>query len=86
MYWIGRICEEFQCLPSEAYREWRRVPGGFLEQVIEARHYAKTKAHVDAAPDRKSQPTGPLADMVRAIEFQLAADEIAAAKEQEQIG
>ena len=76
MFWIGRLCEEFGCLPSAAYREWLACPVGFLEEVIDARAYAKTKAQVDASTKRSEQPHGPLADLVRQIEFGLAQQEI----------
>lgn len=75
-YWIGRVCEEFRLPPSAAYHEWMRAPCGFIEDVIEARGYARTKAAMDAATSRKAQPTGPLADRVREIEFELAQEEI----------
>lgn len=51
-YWISRVCEEFQCLPSEAERELRRQPVGWIEEVIEARHYAKAKEVYDRAPNK----------------------------------
>jgi hypothetical protein len=37
------LCEEFDCLPSQALREYLRAPDGFLEQVIEAKAYAAAK-------------------------------------------
>lgn len=67
---IGRLCEEFHCLPSQAWREWQRVPAGFLETVIEMREFAKVKQAYDANP---AGVAGPLADLVRAFDFERAA-------------
>ena len=73
---ISRLCEEFGYTPEQAVRAWQRAPEGFLEQVMEARAYARTKAACDAARTRKERPTGPLADLVTAIEFELAQEEM----------
>lgn len=71
-FWLARLCEEFQCVPSVAFREWWTAPAGLLEDLIEMRQYARTKAQIDHATDRKHQPEGALADLVRAIDFELA--------------
>lgn len=70
---IGRLCEEFGYKPEEAIAAWRQAPVGFLEQVIEARAYMRTKAACDAYdedPKALKRPNGPLAELVRAIEFE----------------
>ena len=53
-YYLSRICEEFGCLPSEAERELRRQPVGWLEEIIEARHYAKAKSVYDKAENKSA--------------------------------
>ncbi len=70
------MCEEFPYTPEQALAAWERAPEGFLEQVMEARAYARTKAACDAATSRKERPTGPLADLVTDIEFALAHEEM----------
>lgn len=72
-WWIGRLCEEFHCLPSQALREWLRVPAGLLESIIEMRAYAGAKARYEFDP----KATGGLAQLVKELEFELAAEEIA---------
>lgn len=71
MHWIGRLCEEFHCLPSEAYREWRRVPAGFLEEILEGRAYRAAKRVYDRAATAADVPDDPMIDLVKAIEFEL---------------
>ena len=73
---ISRLCDEFPYTPEQAVDAWGRAPDGFLEQVIEARAYARTKAAMDAATSRKNMPTGPMADLVTAIEFDVAAQDV----------
>ena len=60
-------------MPSEAWREWQRLPAGFMEQVIEYRAYGSAKAVADANP----KAAGGLVDLVRVIEFELVQEEIA---------
>ena len=42
-WWLSRLCEEFNCLPSDALREVMRAPFGLLERIIESRAYAYMK-------------------------------------------
>ncbi len=65
--WFSRICEEFNCLPSEAIREARRLPAGMLEEIIEARHYAVAKGIVDRATPESPPPDDPLCDLAKVI-------------------
>lgn len=51
-YLISRICEEFCCLPSAAMAELRSQPVGWIEEVMEARLYAKAKQRYDLADDK----------------------------------
>jgi hypothetical protein len=60
-------------------REYRRLPAGLLEEIIEARHYAECKAQYDAADTSAKQKhlsTGPLMTLVKQIDLELAAEEI----------
>jgi hypothetical protein len=79
---VGRLCEEFQCLPTEAWRELRRLPAGFLETIIEYRAYARAKAMVDAADTadaRKRLPSSPLIGMAQEFDMRLAEEDHTAA-------
>ena len=76
VFLISRLCEEFGYYPEQALLAHQTAPDGFLEQVLEARGYAATKAAIDRAPTRKQQPTGRLADLVREIEMELAHEEL----------
>jgi len=67
-YVIGRICQEFHCLPSAAVREWDALPAGFLETILEYRAYAYAKAAYDAKGQRNDPP---LTDMVTEHDFAL---------------
>lgn len=79
-YLIRRICDVFHCLPSAAEEELRRSPVGWVEEVIEAGHYADAKAMVDRATDEKQLPQTPLMELVKDITEQLAQEEIDAAQ------
>lgn len=54
--------------------ERERLPVGFLEQIIEYRAYAATKAAYDRQQHPKAE--GPLWKLVKRIEAELAADEM----------
>lgn len=78
---MNRICEAFNCRPSQAYQEWLRLPVGLLEEVLEARAYEQAKSMTDAADTseaRKRLPQTPLFEMVKDIEFALADEEMQA--------
>jgi len=66
-YVVGRICQEFHCLPSAAWREYLSLPAGFLETIIDYRNYAWAKAQYDA----KGQRTSELTDLVIEHDFML---------------
>jgi hypothetical protein len=59
-------------LPSQALREWDRAPTGLLEDIIEARAYARAKAIYTQNP----MAEGELVQLVKVIEFELAQKEI----------
>jgi hypothetical protein len=66
---VGRICEEFHCLPSAAWREWLTLPAGFIETILEYRAYSRAKA----AYDRRAggSDDSPFTDLVIEHDFQL---------------
>lgn len=66
-HFLGRLCEEFHCLPSAAWREWLALPAGTLETIIEYRIYAAAYAAYRQHP----KATGAMVDQVRAIESAL---------------
>ncbi|HWB15978.1 MAG TPA: hypothetical protein VG538_06175 [Vicinamibacterales bacterium] len=71
------MCEEFHCLPSEAFREWLTLPAGLLEDILEAKSYAHAKAIVDAKDAPKSQRyETPMTQMVEQIEMAIVAEEL----------
>ena len=41
-FWVGRLCEEFHCLPSAAIREIESAPVGFLETIVLFRTYQRS--------------------------------------------
>ena len=77
-WWISRLCEEFPGrLPTEIWAERRRCPEGLLETIAEFRLYAATKVASDRAKTATERPEGAMADLVTAIEFELAEEELA---------
>lgn len=77
--WIGRLCEEFHCLPSAAYAETQRLPAGLLEEILEARAFATAKSLLDYAPDPKKVPNTPMVQLVKDVMQDAAQEEIDAA-------
>lgn len=73
-FWVSRMCEEFQCLPSQIEAEIGRLPAGFLDDVIEARRFAEYKAAYDRDPQTVAQEG--LGALVYEIDFDLAQEEI----------
>lgn len=71
---IGRLCEEFHCLPDAAWRCWLKMPAGFMERVIEYRAYAGTKAQYDHASNPKAE--SPMLSLVKEIDFEIAQEDI----------
>lgn len=74
---IGRICEEFHCLPSAAIREWKRAPVGLLESILEMREYVKAKRLYENARSAADLPDSPLIALARTFDFDLAELELA---------
>ncbi len=75
-YFLGRICEEFACLPSAAWREYLRLPAGTLETIIEYRQYARAKAAYDARGRLPADET-PLEALVKDHAFALVRERAA---------
>jgi hypothetical protein len=71
-FWIGRICEEFHCIPPVAVQMWRTCPAGWLEEIIEARHYAHAKRVVESAKTKADIPSGELFQLAQEIDLELA--------------
>ena len=65
---ISRICEEFQCLPSEAINE----PLLLCLRIIEQRAYARAKDIVDHTEKASDLPNNAMVEMVQDIEFDIA--------------
>ncbi|HKY90105.1 MAG TPA: hypothetical protein VJM11_03660 [Nevskiaceae bacterium] len=66
------MCEEFHCLPSEAYREAQRLPVDLLETILAFRAYARAKAAYDREGlPPNARPAHPLADVVQRLAFAL---------------
>lgn len=75
--WLGSLCDAFPGrLPSEVYREWRQLPAGFLEEVMEARVFASIKAAIDRGSDRKHLPQHPMTQVVLDVIEAVALEEI----------
>jgi hypothetical protein len=75
---MSRLCEEFYCLPSQAYAEWERLQGTALSdlliEILETRAYAAAKQATDAATTaeaRKALPKTELFGLVKEITFEL---------------
>lgn len=71
-WWIGCLADEFHLAPTQVIRELAVLPVGFLEQIMEYRQYAQTKAAYDRARTQSEIPDTPLTDLVREIDFDLA--------------
>ena len=78
LYWIGRTCDEFHCLPSAAWAEWGRLPEGVLEQILEQRSYARAWHVYESAPDKSKLPRDAVMQLVKIIDFELADEDIRA--------
>lgn len=91
---VSNFCEEFDLSPTEARHELENDPDRLGQRIIRVRQYIRTKEAIDAADKPKSglkPPTGALAGLARAIEFELAQEEtdameaeVAAAREEDE--
>ena len=74
-HYYGRLSEEFGgALPSVIVAEMRRLPVGFLEQVLEYRAYAN--AHAANTADPKGSDKSPMRTLAQEIEFALVEEHI----------
>lgn len=69
---IGILCAEFHCLPSQAWAELQRLPEGFLQQVIEYRRYAE--AYFANQADPKGWQDSEMRTLAQQIEFEMIAE------------
>jgi hypothetical protein len=68
------LSEEFGgALPSAIIAEQRRLPAGFLEQVLEYRQLARAIAIYEQNPKAE----GALVQFVRMLDFEMTAEELA---------
>jgi hypothetical protein len=74
-HFIGILCAEFACLPSQVWAELQRLPAGFLPQVIEYRRYAA--AYFVNIADPTGWQSSDLRTLAKEIEHALAEEEIA---------
>lgn len=70
-HYIGRLCQEFGCRPSQILKELALMPAGMLDRIVDYRSYAAAKAAVDLDP--KAQ--GGLCQLVKELEFELVAED-----------
>jgi hypothetical protein len=63
---ISRICEEFDCLPSQAIHE----PLQLALDVMDLRAYAKAKHLYEHTKDAKDIPDAPIMDWVYRISYE----------------
>lgn len=73
--YVGRICEAFNCRPSQALEELARMPAGWLDEIIEARAFADTWSLWDQATDKAHVPDTPMMALVKEIEFACVAED-----------
>jgi hypothetical protein len=65
--------------PTAAVEALEGTPVGWLQDVIEARHYARAKAMFDAANTTEARarlPQSALMDLVKTITFELVQQEL----------
>jgi hypothetical protein len=80
--WVGRLCDEFPGrLPSELLAEWQRLPAGFLDEVMEARAFVRTKTLLEAAPEPDKVPETPMLQIVKDVIEAVADEDLARAQD-----
>lgn len=71
---MGRICDSFNCLPSQALWELENDPYRFAPTIVLLRDYAAAKRSIDAHaknPDKVKLPDDPMIDLIQEIDFEL---------------
>lgn len=64
---IGRVCDEFHCLPSQAIRELDNDPDRTALAILEIRAFERTWRAIDQARSQADVPNGPMAERVLAV-------------------
>jgi hypothetical protein len=75
---IGQLAEGFGCLPSEIIRERRRMPVGYLEDVLLYRHFAKAWQVFNEAEDKDKLPDHPLIQVCMELWYERAGEQLKA--------
>ena len=70
-WFISRVCEEFNCLPSQAVRELMTDPAQTAIDIMELRAYVKAKEVLDNAKNQKDIPDSPVIDRVFEIQAEI---------------
>ena len=81
-YWLSRLCEEFGALPSEMLAELERLPAGTLESILEYRQFGRAIAIYE----QSTQAPGELVALIKTIDFELVADELARKRQEGRAG
>lgn len=67
---ISRICEEFDCLPSEAVRELDDADADLLLTIMDMRAYARAKDVLDHAKSKADVTMTPAIQRVLEVEIE----------------
>lgn len=73
---MGRICEAFGIDPMRAERVILWAPDGWLDEIIEARHYTEAYHMWSDAKKKSDVPKSPVFDLIKETEFRLTREEI----------
>jgi hypothetical protein len=68
---VSRVCEEFDCLPSQAMRELELGDADLVFDILDLRAYARTKEMVDHAKSPGDVKVTPLVQDVFDIQQEL---------------
>lgn len=74
---IGRVCEEFGCLPTAAVRELETDPEQRVLRIMRLREYARARAAIDRAQSAAEMPTGRMVEWVTKAQAELVREKIA---------
>lgn len=68
---ISRICEEFHCLPTQAYKELMIDPLNMAIDIMELRSYANAKEILDHAKSESDIPKSSAIEQVWMVQHEL---------------
>jgi hypothetical protein len=68
---VSRVCEEFNCLPSQAVRELMNDPSNLALDIMELRAYSRAKEALDNAEKPDDVPNHPMIDRVFEVQYEL---------------